>query len=160
MTTTRVTRTATFAHADVQTILAAAGDQGRVLLVKDDGAYLITGTHPDVTVVYARGFDSPNHHHTGKVDDLGFDEGWLAQRRRIEETFGGDDFVEDVDLSVLRDAAQVGSDVVFDLTVLEHTWEPGTAPAGLGPGTEKVTRLEDISDPRPASLWLPATTSE
>lgn len=155
MTTYSTVRTATFRNADVQAVLAAAAVTGEVELAKDDGAYLLAGTHPDVTVVYAQGMASPRDHESGTIDAAGFDTGWLAQRRHIENTFSGDDYSILVDVERLREACADGRDVAFDIELEVTTWAPGDTPPGLGEGVNHIVHIETVRDPRPADRKAP-----
>lgn len=156
--TERRTHPVRFTHEDVTAVLSAADAQGTgIEVVKDDGVYLITGTHPDQTYVYAVDLDSPNRHESGTLTADGiFDAGWLAHRRRIEQIVGGDDFSLTIDREDLRAAAAPGTGVIFDVDVDVDQW-PATAPVPLG-GATPIVHLADWSDPEPAPAQDRPTT--
>lgn len=96
-----VTECAHFPRKAVAALLsfAARNSQVDVVLVKDDGAYLMTydkrGRPHQETLVYAVGHNPPPRPTGDQPPSLSDpNDPWLVQRAHTERVWGGDDFVE------------------------------------------------------------------
>jgi hypothetical protein len=114
-----------------------------LLLVKDDGAYLLTYDKHGKPLVplYAHGHRPPIRDDRPGSNDLRPESPWMVQRIHTEKVWGGDDFGEELELAFVRQA--LGPERDRDLrvfTLVEEIPYPADLPP-LFSGESAVYRL-------------------